>query len=103
MRRGERTDAQWERLERLLPPESPAPAGRGCGPGRLAGDNGHSSPAARRRLRRRGIYRVIPTRSDQRRQPDFDRAAYRPRNRVERLINRLKQARRVATRYKSAA
>ena len=29
----------------------------------------------------------------------FDRAAYRTRERVERLINRLKQFRRVATRY----
>jgi transposase len=29
----------------------------------------------------------------------FDRAVYRTRNRVERLINRLKQFRRLATRY----
>jgi Transposase DDE domain len=33
------------------------------------------------------------------RQRGFDRAAYRERNRVERTINRLKQWRRVATRY----
>ena len=68
-------------------------------PRRVAGDKGYSSPTARQRLRRRGLRPVIPTRSDQRRQPNFDRAAYRLRNRVERLINRLKQARRVATRY----
>jgi transposase len=43
------------------------------------------------------------TKSDQRRNPRFDRAAYRERNRVERLINRLKQHRRVATRYKKRA
>jgi transposase len=42
---------------------------------------------------------VIPTRKNQRRNPHFDRAAYRTRERVERLINRLKQFRRVATRY----
>ena len=42
---------------------------------------------------------VIPTRQDQPRQRNFDREAYRLRNKVERLINRLKQARRVATRY----
>ena len=42
---------------------------------------------------------MIPTRKDQRRSPHFDTAAYRERNRVERLINRLKQFRRVATRY----
>ena len=32
-----------------------------------------------------------------------DRAAYRLRNRVERLINRLKQFRRIATRYEKRA
>ncbi len=72
-------------------------------PRRLAGDKAYSSPTARRRLRRRHIRPVIPTKSDQPRQPDFDRAAYRLRNRVERLINRLKQARRIATRYEKRA
>ena len=33
----------------------------------------------------------------------FDRAVYRTRNRVERLINRLKQFRRLATRYEKRA
>ena len=72
-------------------------------PRKVAGDKGYSSPTARRRLRQRGIRPVIPTRSDQPRQPDFDRNAYRQRNRVERLINRLEQARRVATRYERRA
>src|SRR3954447_25643637 len=54
---------------------------------------------ARARLRRRHIRPVIPTRKDQPRQRNFDREANRLRNKVERLINRLKQARRVATRY----
>ena len=69
----------------------------------VAGDKGYSSPTARRRLRRRGIRPVIPTKRDERRQPTFDRAAYRERNKVERLINRLKQSRRVATRYEKRA
>jgi transposase len=76
------------------------------GPGRprlrpraAAGDKGYSSPTARARMRRRHIRPVIPTRKDQPRQRNFDRAAYRLRNKVERLINRLKQARRIATRY----
>jgi transposase len=64
-----------------------------------AGDKGYSSPTARACLRRRHIRPVIPTKKDQPRQRNFDRAAYRLRNKVERLINRLKQARRVATRY----
>ena len=42
---------------------------------------------------------MIPSKSNQRRQPNFDRAAYRRRNAIERLFNRLKQWRRIATRY----
>ena len=38
-------------------------------PRRLAGDKGYSSPTARRRLRRRHIRPVIPSKSNQRRQP----------------------------------
>ena len=53
--------------------------------------------------RRRGIGAVIPTQKKERRRPGFDRDAYRRRNRVERLINRLKQFRRVATRYEKRA
>ena len=72
-------------------------------PRRVAGDKGYSSPTARRRLRQRRITPVIPSKSNQRRQPHFDHAAYRLRNRVERLINRLKQFRRIATRYEKRA
>ena len=67
-------------------------------PRRAAGDKGYSSETVRRSLRRRGIGAVIPTRSDQRRRPRFDRAAYRERNVVERLFNRLTQYRAIATR-----
>jgi transposase len=68
-------------------------------PKRVAGDKGYSSATVRRRLRQRRIGAVIPTRSDQRRRPRFDRAAYRERNQVERLIGRFKQYRAIATRY----
>jgi transposase len=50
-------------------------------------------------LRRKGITPIIPSRSDQPTNPDFDREAYRRRNLVERLVGKLKQFRRVATRY----
>ena len=46
---------------------------------------------------------MIPSKSNERRQPHFDRTAYRLRNRIERLINRLKQFRRIATRYEKRA
>jgi transposase len=72
-------------------------------PRRVAGDKGYSSPTARRRLRQRGIVPVIPTKRDQPRQANFDRDAYRRRNLVERLVNRLKQFRRIATRYEKRA
>jgi len=81
-------------------------AGRGrprLRPQRVAGDKGYSSGKVRRYLRRRGIGAVIPRKSNERPNPHFDRAAYRERNRVERLINRLKQFRRVATRYEKLA
>jgi len=48
-------------------------------------------PSVRCYLRHRGIGAVIPTRSDQPRQPGFDRQAYRERNRVERTVDRHKQ------------
>jgi transposase len=54
-------------------------------------------------LRRRGIDVVIPHRADQRASGLFDRRVYRERNRIERLINRLKQFRRIATRYEKRA
>lgn len=72
-------------------------------PRRVAGDKAYSSGKVRRYLHRRGIGAVIPRRSNERRTGRFDRVAYRERNRVERLINRLKQFRRVATRYETLA
>jgi len=68
-------------------------------PRALLGDKGYSTRAVRAYLRCHGIRAVIPSKSDQPRNPKFDRVLYRARNVVERLINRLKQFRRVATRY----
>ncbi len=42
---------------------------------------------------------MIPSKSNQRRQPRFNREAYRQRNRIERLTDHLKQFRRSATCY----
>jgi transposase len=46
---------------------------------------------------------IIPSRSDQPENPDFDRETYRRRNLIERLVGQLKQFRRAATRYVRAA
>jgi transposase len=72
-------------------------------PDRVAGDKGYSSATVRRYLHERRIGAVIPTKADETPDPTFDRAAYRERNVIERFINRLKQHRRIATRYEKRA
>ncbi len=71
-------------------------------PKRVVGDKGYSSKRIREYLRVRGIRVTIPHKRNERR-GRFDKAVYRERNRVERTINRLKQFRRVATRYEKLA
>lgn len=72
-------------------------------PRRVAGDKAYAARPVRQHLRRRGIQPVIPSKKGQPRNPFFDRDADRLRNTVERLINRLKQFRRIATRYEKCA
>lgn len=72
-------------------------------PKRVLGDKGYSSRKIRHYLKQRGIAYTIPRRSDETRTGPFNRALYKERNYVERLINRLKQFRRVATRYEKRA
>jgi hypothetical protein len=90
------TDAQWERLRPLLPLMERGAvkrAGRGrprLRPDRVAGEKGYSSPAIRRYLKGRRIRAIIPSKADRVPDPSFDWEAYRERNVMERLINRLK-------------
>ena len=73
-------------------------------PDRVVGDKGYSSKKIRDYLRGRGIGAVIARKSNEKRAGRFfDKEAYRERNVVERTINRLKQFRRVATRYEKRA
>ena len=72
-------------------------------PRRLVADKAYSSNAIRHSLARRGIRATIPRRKDEMRPGPFNREAYRQRNLVERCINRLKQYRRIATRYEKLA
>lgn len=72
-------------------------------PGRLVADKGYTSSALRTYLHRYHIGCTIARRSNERRTGSFNRQHYRKRNIVERLINRLKQFRRIATRYEKRA
>lgn len=77
--------------------------GRRRRPRRLAGDKGYSYDHVRRWLRRHRVVPVIPTRSNQPREADFDGDAYRRRNVVERCVNWMKENRRLGTRYEKLA
>jgi transposase len=93
------------------------PGGRGRPRTRVAhltGDKAYSSRANRAALRARRIPHTIPERADQQanrarrgsrggRPPAFDRDRYKQRNQIERLMNRRKQFRAVATRYDKLA
>jgi transposase len=72
-------------------------------PKRIVGDKGYSSDKARRLLRRRHLTPMISTKSTERHQSRFDWELYHERTTVERLINPLKQFRRIATRYEKLA
>ena len=93
-------------LEALMDKGAVPRPGRGrprLRPDRVAGARGYSSLSARRRLKRRKVEPVIPTRRNQPCKLDFNEVAYRERNKVKRLIGRLKQFRRIATRYEKRA
>ena len=72
-------------------------------PGRLLGDKGYDSDDIRNDLANRGIEPVIPPRSNRKTPIEYDREAYKRRNLIERCVNRLKQFRRIATRYEKTA
>lgn len=63
------------------------------------GDKGYSSRRFRSFLTRRGIRYTIPRKSNAHRSGPFNKLIYRERNRLEHLFARLKQFRRIATRY----
>ena len=72
-------------------------------PHRVVGDKGYSSRAIRHYARPHGIRITIPRKVNACRKGPLDREVYKQRNLVERLINRLKQFRRLATRYEKRA
>ena len=72
-------------------------------PGHLAGDKGYSYPRIRRWCRRRRIESVIPTRKDQPHDEHFDKATYRQRNIIERVVGWYKEYRSLGTRHEKLA
>jgi transposase len=62
-------------------------------------DKGYDADAIRDHLLQDGINPVIPPKSNRKTPIPYDREVYRERNRVERFFNKLKQFRRIATRY----
>jgi len=81
-----------------LPLLSGLPAARLC-----AADAAYDSDGFRLFLRQRGTIPVIPNNPTRKRTHPFDTEAYKLRNLVERMFCRLKDWRRIATRYDKLA
>ena len=62
-------------------------------------DKAYDSNAIRAKLDAKGITPVIPPKSNRLDILVYDKESYQQRNKVERLFNKIKQFRRVATRY----
>lgn len=62
-------------------------------------DRGYDADAIREEIAAAGVEAVIPAKINRRMPAPHDRAKYRWRNLIERLFNKLKNWRRVATRY----
>jgi transposase len=82
---------QFETLYESLDPENMLES--------AALDKGYDADRIRERLAKDGIQAVIPPISTRSKKLHYDKALYRERNRVERFFNKLKQFRRIATRY----
>jgi transposase len=69
----------------------------------VVADKGYDSEVFVATITHTGAEAVIPPRSNRLRPREFDRERYKARNLVERFFNRLKQFRRLATRYDKLA
>ena len=82
---------QFEALYESLDPDNVLEA--------AALDKGYDADRIRERLALDGIEPVIPPISSRSMKLPYDKVRYRGRNRIERFFNKLKQFRRIATRY----
>ena len=69
----------------------------------LLADRGYDADRIRKTMSERDILTQIPMRKTRKMRAGVDRELYRLRNMVERCFNKLKNARRVATRYDKTA
>jgi transposase len=69
----------------------------------LIADRGYDTNAVREAVNHRGATPNIPPKSNRRFKPPFSRTLYRGRNAIERMFGRLKDFRRIATRYDKLA
>ena len=70
--------------------------------GTLIADRGYDSNWFRNELAARGIASCIPGRKNRKQAIDYDKALYKQRHKVENMFAKLKDWRRIATRYASA-
>jgi transposase len=73
------------------------------GVSQLIADKGYDTDAFRSYLTEQGIKPVIPGKSNRKKRIRYDKLAYKGRNVVERCFCRLKDFRRIATRYDKLA
>ena len=65
----------------------------------LLGDRGYDADCFREALKDKGIRACIPGRKQRKKTVKYDKRRYKRRNRIEIMFGRLKDWRRVATRY----
>ena len=65
----------------------------------LLADKGYDANHLVEKMEKRGTQAVIPPKRDRKTQRAYDTDLYKERNHIERFFNKLKQFRRVATRY----
>ena len=82
---------------------APALLAHATGARYVVADKGYDADALRRQLRTEGAVPVIPGRANRKRKIAYDQTRYRDRHRVENAFCRLKDFRRVATRYDKLA
>ena len=69
----------------------------------LIGDRGYDSNRFRKSLAEKGIEPCIPPTKNRKEQIEYDKALYKQRHRIENMFAKLKDWRRIATRYDKLA